>query len=522
MPDSDTNSNSASSPLSDYFTTDHSRSDLRTRALRSATVTIIAQGCTFVAGTAGTIILARLLTPRDFGLVTMVLSISLLLQNFGTNGFIEATIQRPEIHHRLISTFFWANVALSFVLTLLFMASAPVIAWFYKEPLLKPIVVVMAVPILLSGLSTQHQALLMRKLNFYRTSVYEVGAAIISLAVAVLLALRGWGYWALVAKWVVSPLVITAGAWIMCGWRPGAPSRRTGVRPMLRFAFNTYGNFVLNYLGKTVDKILVGRFQGSQPLGNYDRAYQLSNMLPNQLVNPLANVAIASFSRLSNDPEKYRRNYLQVLSILSFVCMPISAALTLMGKDLILLLLGPQWTAAGELFTVFGFSIGVMMLYMTHAWLHLSLGTPGRWFRWSIIALTITVVFIAVGLRFGAFGVAVGYSASFYVLLAPALWYAGRPVHLRLSFIVSAIWKYYVSALATGLLCWYVLHKAVLTSNVFNQLGILYRIVLTLFACVLIYLPLVVLFYGSLKPVSQFIFVLREMIPNTFSAKRTR
>jgi hypothetical protein len=79
-----------------------------------------------------------------------------------------------------------------------------------------------------------------------------------------------------------------------------------------------------------------------------------------------------------------------------------------------------------------------------------------------------------------------------------------------------------VSALATGLLCWYVLHKAVLTSNVFNQLGILYRIVLTLFACVLIYLPLVVLFYGSLKPVSQFIFVLREMIPNTFSAKRTR
>lgn len=147
-------SGSESSKFKDYFSTDHLRTDLRTRALRGASVTLIAQACTYGIGTVGTIILARLLTPHDFGLVTMVLAFSLLLQNFGSNGFIEATIQRQEIHHKQISTLFWVNVGINLMLTLLFMASAPVIAWFYKEPLLKPIVVAIAVSILLSGLST--------------------------------------------------------------------------------------------------------------------------------------------------------------------------------------------------------------------------------------------------------------------------------------------------------------------------------------------------------------------------------
>jgi PST family polysaccharide transporter len=250
------------------------------------------------------------------------------------------------------------------------MASAPVIAWFYKEPLLKPIVVAMAVPILLGGLSTQHHALLIRKMKFYGTSAYEMGVAITSLTIAIVLACWGWGYWALVAKWIISPLAFTGGAWVMCGWRPGLPARGTGVRPMLRFAFNTCGNFVMNYFGRNVDKILIGRFQGSQSLGNYDRAYHLSLVLPHQLVSPLTGVAIATFSRLSNDPEKYRHNYLTILSIFAFVGMPLSTTFTLIGKDLIILLLGPQWNTAGQIFSVFGLSIGVSMLYYTHPWLH--------------------------------------------------------------------------------------------------------------------------------------------------------
>src|SRR5216683_7711518 len=167
-PDPKTEPRSAPSASKDYFGGDHLRPDLRGRALRGASVTLIAQTCTYGLATVGTIILARLLTPHDFGLVTMALSFSMLLQNFGTNGFIEATIQREEINHKQVSTLHWINVAINLTLTLLFMASAPLIAWFYKEPLLKPIVLMIAIPILLGGVSTQHQALLRRNMEFYK------------------------------------------------------------------------------------------------------------------------------------------------------------------------------------------------------------------------------------------------------------------------------------------------------------------------------------------------------------------
>jgi O-antigen/teichoic acid export membrane protein len=512
--ESESDIKSKSSMYNDYFSTDHLRSGLKTRALRGASITVVTQVSTFAIQTLGTIILARLLGPREFGLVTMVLSFSLLLQGFGVNGFVEATVQREEIHHRQISTLFWINIGLSLILMLLFMASAPLISWFYKEPLLKPIVVAMGFTILFGGLSTQHQALLIRNMKFGRTSAYEMGAAIISITLAIILAIWGWGYWALVAKWLVSPLVIAIGAWLFCRWRPGLPARGTGVGPMLKFAFHTYGNHIMAYFRRNVDKILIGRSVGSQSLGYYDRAYHLSMMLPNQLLSPIANVAMATFSRLSKDPEKYCYHYLTLISIISFVCMPLSGVLTLTGRDLILLLLGPHWNKAGEIFSIFGVSIGVMIIYSTHAWLHLSLGTPDRWFRYSIIAFVMTVLFFAIGLRFGALGVAIAYSASYYVLIGPALWYAGRPVHLKFVSVLSWIWKYFAAALIAGFLCWFILYKYGFTSTIFMELKVLLRILLSTILYICAYLILIMIFYQGIKPISQFFSVIHEMIPN--------
>jgi O-antigen/teichoic acid export membrane protein len=498
-----------------YFRTDHLESGLRTRALKGVSVTLIAQAFTYGMSTVGTIILARLLTPHDFGLVTMVISISLLLQNFGGNGLIEATVQRAEIDHKQVSTIFWINAVISLMLMFAFMASAPVIAWFYKEPTLVGIAFAIAPSILVSGLSTQHHALLVRNMQFYKTTAYEMAAAMISLTIAVLLAFCGWGYWALVAKWVVSPTVITAGAWIMSGWKPGLPTRGSGVRPMLRYGLHTYANYVMNYFGRNIDKVLLGRFFGTQPLGNYDRAYHLSLMLPNQLVSPLANVAVASFSRLVDDPERYRRNYLSVLSLLAFICMPLSAFLTLIGKDLILLLLGPQWTEAGEIFAVFGLSIGVMIIYSTQSWIHLSLGTPDRWFRWGIIALIVTVVFIVAGLNYGPLGVAGAYSASYYVLIGPALHFAGKPINLKFYDILLEVWKYFISALVSGIFSWFILYRCAWTSYIFSDLNIFIRIITCFIFYILIYLLLVISLYRGVKPISRFLYVLREMILGT-------
>jgi PST family polysaccharide transporter len=395
----------------------------------------------------------------------------------------------------------------------LFAVAAPAIVWFYKEPLLKPIVAGMSLSIFFGGLSTQQQALLRRNMNFGRIAATDIWATAASLAVAILFAYRGWGYWALVAKWVVAPAATALAAWILCDWRPGLPARGVAVWPMLRFAFHTYGNFVLFYFGRTIDKMLLGRMTGSDSLGAYDRAYQLSSTLPTQLLSPLNSVAMAAFSRLRAEPAKFRQTYVRLLSVLAFVCMPAAAVLTLTGRDVTLLLLGPRWQRTGSIFSVFGVSIGIFVLYGTHAWLHLSLGRPDRWLRWSIFAFTTTIVLFFIGLPFGPVGVAAAYSASFYLLTPAALWYAGRPIDLRISSVVSGVWKYFVSALAAGLICWSLTTGNGFASHVLQQWHSSARIMMNSLLCVSIYLALVIALYRGGKPISQFLDVVRDMIP---------
>ena len=502
-------------PCTDYFSAARLRPDLRSKALTGASVTLVAQTCAFAIGTVGTIVLARLLTPHDFGLVTMVLTFSFLLQNFGLNGFIEATIQREEIDHKQVSTLHWINVGINLMLTLIFMASAPLVARFYGEPLLKPIVVVMAIAILFGGAATQHQGLLRRNMEFGKVAGCDIAATIASLGIAILLAYRGWGYWALVARWVTAPVMTAAGSWLLCEWRPGPPVRGIGVRPMVKFAFNTYGNFALFYFGKTADKILVGRFLGSQALGSYDRAYQLSTLLPSQLFTPLNSVAMPAFSRLASTPEHFRRTYLTLLSILAFVCMPVSAVVTLTGSDLILVLLGPQWKDAAQIIPVLGLSTGMMLLYCTHAWLHLSLGTPDKWLRWALIAFVVTMLLVVMGLPFGPLGVAAGYSASLYILTPPAIWYAGRPIDLKVSAILGGVWKYLVSALVAGFLCWFIVNRSDVPAAVFTHLNVLTRLAASATLCLSLYLVLVVLLHRGITPILQFVTLARDMIPQS-------
>ena len=495
----------------EYFRTDHLRAALKLRALRGASITVFARACVVAIHTIGTIILARLLNPSDFGLITMVLTFSLLLGNFGPNGLTEAIIQAKEINHKQLSTLFWVNTGINTLLALLLVAVAPVIVWFYKEPRLTSIIIAIAAANLVGALSVEHLALLKRQMEFYSISANEVTAAIGSVALPIILAKLEWGYWALAAKWVIYPLMITAGAWILCGWRPGPPARRAGVGPMLRYAFNAYGNFIVSYLRRNVDKMFLGHSYGSQPLGCYDRAYHLSSMLPTQIIGPLSAVAVSTFSRISDDSEKYRHSYIKVISSLAFVGMPLSAALVLVSNDLVLLLLGPQWKEAGIIFFAFGLSMGVTMIYRTHNWLHLSLGTTDRWFRWSIVEFVVTALCLLIGLQYGPLGVAVGFSLSFYILIGPALWYGGKPVNLKLSSVLSGVWRYCLSALSSGILCWFILYSYEPTANIIRNFNIVSRITTSITFCIFSYLVMILIAYQSFGPLSQFISLLREV-----------
>ena len=403
---------------------------LRRASIRGAGITVFSGGFTLAVQMIATVVLARLLSPSDFGVVAMVTTFSLLLINFGLNGFTEAVIQRPDINRYLVSNLFWINVCAGLLLTLGFAASGSLLARFYHDDRVKYVAAGVSVTIFLTTLSVQHLALLKRAMRFPAVSVNDIIGRTLYVAVSIVLGWAGWGYWALVTGLIAQALSMAVGAWFLCRWVPSFPRRAPGTASMVRFAMSTYGRFIANYCTWNTDNLLVGWQLGSVSLGYYKKAYDLFALPASQLVNPLAGVAVAALSRLKSDAVQYRRYLLSALGVIAFVGMAVGADLTLVGHDVIRLLLGPKWDESGRIFVYFGPGIGVMLLYYTHGWIHLSLGHADRWLRWGIVEFAVTVSLFIAALHWGSVGIAFAWTISFWILTFPAFWYAGQPIQL--------------------------------------------------------------------------------------------
>jgi O-antigen/teichoic acid export membrane protein len=417
-----------------YFQTEHLKSDLGGRTVRGGAVTVVTQGLKFAISMIGTVILARLLTPQDYGLIGMVAVIIGFVSIFKDLGLSSATIQRAEINTLQISTLFWINVALSVGVMLVCVAIAPLIAIFYHEPRLRLITAASGLGFLLGGLTVQHEALLRRQMRFMALAVIEILALCASVATAISLALLGSGYWALVASQLSLGLVYLVGIWALCGWRPSLPSRNSGVRSMLTFGGNLTGFAVINYFARNVDNLLIGRFWGSQQLGLYAKAYQLLLLPIEQINSPIAAVSVPALSRLTDSPIKYRQAYLRILEKLSLLTMPGIAFMIATSDWIVRIVLGPQWTGAAWIFALLGIAGLIQPIASTTGWLFISQNRTRHMLQWGFIGPSILIVSIVCGLPWGALGVALSYSLTFILVVTPLLfWFVGRegPVRIR-------------------------------------------------------------------------------------------
>jgi PST family polysaccharide transporter len=487
--------------------------EFRRRAVRSASVTVISQGVVFGFQMISTVVLARLLMPADFGVVTMVTTFSLLFMGFGQNGYSEAVIQREDIDHSLASNLFWINVGGGLLLTMAFAASGSLIAKFYGDPRVAHIAVVMSLTILLNSTSVLHLALLKRALHFSVTSANDIFSSIVSVAAMIFLAWRGWGYWALVAGAVIRLLVQAVGAWYLCRWIPSLPRRVTGTASIVKFALNVYGRFSFNYVTRNTDNFLVGWRFGPSPLGFYKKAYDLFLLPANQLSAPVSDVVLSTLSRLERGSTQYKRYFLNGLSILAFVGMGAGALLTLVGKDVIRLLLGSKWGAAGQIFTYFGPGIGIMLVYLTSGVIHLSIGRADRWFRWVVVEFSVTVLLFLVGLHWGPAGVAAAWTASFWLLTIPAFWYAGRPIHFGVAPVVATVWRYVVASLLAGCASAAIIREISPLMTMTGVAGAAVRISSNSLLFSVLYIGAVILLHGGTEPLYRLVRLLPDMLP---------
>ena len=485
---------------------------LRRKAVRGAGLTIASGGTILAVQIVATVVLARLLVPQDFGVVAMVTTFSLLLVNFGLNGFTEVIVQRDSVSHQLASTLFWINLACGAILTLGFAAAGSLLAWFYHDPLVRTVAAGVSLTIFLTSTSVMHLALLKRAMRFPQVSFNDIRARIISVMVAIALALAGWSWRSLVAGAVVLSLSTAVGAWMTCRWLPGWPRRVPGLGRALRFALHTYGSFTVNYASRNTDNLLVGWRFSAQSLGFYKKAYDLFALSASQLVSSISVVVVGALSRVLRDPAQYRRYLLAATTVMAFIGMGVGVDLTLAGKDVIRLLLGPGWAPAGKIFTFFGPGIGVMILYYTHSWIHLSTGHPERWFRWTIVEFVVTVTLFILALSHGPVGIAMAWTASFWILTIPALWYAGRPIGLSVGPTLRAIWPYLAASLVAGVATTLVMQRLHTLQTLDGAFGAFVRIVVISLLVAATYVPGVIAFHGGFAPIRQIAKLVKDLL----------
>jgi len=493
------------------------KEELKGKAVRGASATIIFNLLNFGIQMVGTIVLARLLTPDEFGLIAMVAAFSYLLMNFGNRGFTEAVVQADHISHKILSSIFWVHLAITIILMMVFIGFAPLMAKLYNEPRITGIAIAFTLTFLFTMLSTHHIALLARKMEFYKVMGIEFGANLLSAILAITMASIGFNYWSLVARRVSIPFGIFVGAWILCKWVPSLSVGIKGIEirknvEMFKFSLNTFANFATNYVTKNLDKVLLGWKYGSHSLGFYDRAYYLFIMPVNNLSYPLTNVAVATLSRLRDEPEKFKNYYLSALSLIAFVGYFISVVFTITGKNIMIILLGSEWEKAGDLFVLFGPGIAVMLIYGTIAWLHLALGRPDRWVRWGIFELITTASFFAVGLKYGSTGIVVAYVSSIYLIFIPGLGYAGQPVGIGVGMIVKCIWRYILAGVLSVSGSLYLISKIEATTIFYKEKDLLLRVFIDATGCSILYFCLVIALYGSFKPITQLVSIGKEML----------
>jgi O-antigen/teichoic acid export membrane protein len=396
-------------------------------------------------------VLARLLTPHDYGLFGMVFAFIVFLNIFLDLGLSMATVQKADLSLAQISILFWANLALGLLLTGVMAACSSIIAWFYQEPDLIYVTLWISLGFAVGAIGIQHRALLMRRMQFGRLAISELGGLITGGAVGIWMALNGYGVYALVGQSLAAGGMGSLCNWILAGWIPGLPVRGSGVREMIKFGGYLTGFNFLNYFARNMDKILLGRFWGATEVGLYTRSYALMLFPINIISDPMGRVIIPALSRLQKDMPRYAQAHLRAMRLLALLSFPVAGGLAVLAEEAIEIVYGVQWMDAVPIFRILCIA-GIFQAWANSmGWLYISSGKARKMFLWGSIASPMIVIGILPCIWFGGIGAAGGYTIMTLALVIPlGFWYVTRSVGVPLRPLVKAAVG---PLIATGLMC---------------------------------------------------------------------
>lgn len=423
---------------------------LKRKSVRGGAVTMLSKGISILIQLTSTVILARLLTPEDYGVIAMVAAVTGFAGLFGDLGLSSAAIQKKGLTLAQQSNLFWLNVAAGALLTALVAAASPLVVLFYGKPELFWVNIALSFSFLIGSFGSQHGAMLVRKMQFGRQAVASIFGALVGLGVCINFALKGLSHWALVWANLSGAAVTTILLFVLSSFRPGWMTKGTGIREMLRFGANVTAFDFINYFHRNLDNLLIGKFVGAGALGFYSRAYTLLMLPINILRSPIKAVGFPALSSLKEQPDAYRNYYKKVTQLLALASMPLTAYLFVSAEGIIYLLLGEDWMGITPIFARLALVAFVQPVITLWGIVVLSRGMGRRYVQMGIFNTGCSAIGFVGGLPWGTVGVATGYAIVTYTTALPILAWAFRDTPLRLGDFLSAVARPFVASVASA------------------------------------------------------------------------
>lgn len=376
-------------------------------------------------------VLARLLSPEDFGLMAMVAVVIGFAAAYADMGISAAIIHRQDATREQLSSLYWLNLLAGLLVYLIVLAVTPAIVALYGEPRISELMPLITLTFLINPLGTQFQLLLQKNLRFRRLALIEISAALVGASVAVVTARFGQGVFALIWGTLSSNATSTVLLLIvgLREWRPQWHFRSVDLKGYLSFGCYQMGERSVNYFNSTLDQLLIGSLLGAQTLGYYKLAWSLAIQPIGRINSILTRVAFPLFARIQNEPERLQKGFLLVLRMLSIVNAPLLLGLAAVAPLLIAVVFGEQWIPAVPLVQVLAFVTLMRSMGNPVGSLLLAKGRADLGFKWNCLLLVTQLPGVYLGAYLGdALGVAVSlvilqliYSIFNYLILIRTL-----------------------------------------------------------------------------------------------------
>lgn len=437
------------------LSTAHLQKDLGKRSVRSSVVTLASKSSTFVMTMLSTMVLARLITPADFGLFAMVSMFTSFLTIFKDLGLGMATVRKPGLTHAEVTNIFWINNLISVSLALAIVLFSPAVAWFYDDSRLTLMTASLAAGFVVSGLGIQHYSLMRRQMRFNELAAVNITALVVGILSGIVSAYFGATYWSLVILQFMTVATNTSLCWTLCKWRPSVPRRNVSVREMVFFGGNLTGSRIIDYFNLNLGNILIGKYVGAAPLGMFDKANQLLHMPVHQFSFPVGSVAIPALSSLQSTPDRFRNYYRYAVFFIGLIAFPLVFVLVVFANEVVLIILGSQWTEVTTIFRLLVPASLVGVVSVALRWIYITLGRTDKQLRWGIVDCFFNFTFLAIGIQYGVLGIAIAFSAKAMLLVLPEALYCTKDTFLKISDLFQPLVYSFVYAFLTCGVIWY-------------------------------------------------------------------